>query len=115
MPAPQRANHRAPAFARCGLRSIGSDAPAIHRQANSGQSATTPGRINSRSVFGRRLDPAIEPRDGARQEEERESHAGERVRLEHGHDDLGDFNRHGAMSFVIQLSMRRSSARQREA
>ena len=40
------------AFARCGLRSIGSCAPVIQRHANSGHSATTPGRISSRSVFG---------------------------------------------------------------
>jgi hypothetical protein len=40
------------AFARCGLSSIGWCAPVVHRQANSGHNATTPGRINNLKVFG---------------------------------------------------------------
>jgi hypothetical protein len=52
MASAQRSNHRAPAFARCGLRSTGSDGPAIQRQANNGHNAATPGRINSLKVFG---------------------------------------------------------------
>jgi hypothetical protein len=64
MATPERPDHRAspparptaasdsPAFARCGLSSIGSCAPAIHRHANNGHNATIPGRINSLKVLG---------------------------------------------------------------
>jgi hypothetical protein len=64
MATPQRPDHRASpparptaardsrAFARCGLSSIGSCASAIHRQANNGHNATTPGMINNLKVVG---------------------------------------------------------------
>jgi hypothetical protein len=49
---PERPNHRRTAFVRCGFRSIGCGDPAIHRQANTGHKATTPGNINSLRLLG---------------------------------------------------------------
>ena len=104
MPAAERPNHRATrarpqrqairAFARCGCFAVA--APAIHRHANSGHNATTPGRINSRNVLGARRDPRIQPGDAASAGRSARTHAGQRVQLERRDDELGDFKRHDA-------------------
>ena len=97
MPATQRPDHRAAAFARCGLRSIGADAPAIQRQTISGHNAATPGSSNSLSVHGAPATRVIHSGHGARQKQRREHDTSQRVQLEERDDELSDCERHGVL------------------
>ena len=57
MPAPERPDHRQPAFDRCGLRSTGAWAPVSQRHASMGHNVATPGRSNSLKVLGAAATP----------------------------------------------------------
>ena len=116
MATPQRPDHRASpparptaasdsrAFARCGLSSIGSCAPAIHRQANSGHSALPQaGSTTSASLAHRRLGDPAGSRRAAGTSSANTTPASTYASNDANHE-LGDHKRHGAISSAVILA-----------